>query len=100
MIVCMPSVLIAMTLTNIQDIMKYFSSIFGFLLMLVIPNILVQAYRNKFEKTKQSPGGFNRSFVRNFWVMRMLEVIAVVVLGFIIYGFFNKSAKTCVAESD
>ncbi len=97
-IVCLPALCIAFLLNNIQDIMKYFSSIFGFFLMLVIPNLLVVAYREKYKIFSLTGGKINQSFVQNRWVLRFLDLLAVSIFGMIIYGFFNNVTKTCVAE--
>ena len=95
---CLPAICIAFLFQNIQDIMKYFSSIFGFLLMLVIPNLLVSAFRAKYKRYSLTGGKLNRSFIKNYWVLRLLDVLAVSILVMIIYGFFHKNTKRCVAE--
>lgn len=97
-IVCLPAICIAFLFQNIQDIMKYFSSILGFMLMLVIPNVLVSAFRAKYNRFSLTGGNINKSFIKNYWVMRILDFLAVSILVLIIYGFFHKNTKKCVAE--
>jgi Na+/proline symporter len=92
-----PSIAIALTLNNIQDIMKYFSSIFGFFLMLVLPVMLIYNYRHRMNLTNLPWGKLNRSFIKNTFIP-VLAVISVSVLGLIIYGFLNKNSRKCVAE--
>ena len=45
LIIAIPPICIGLTLSNIQDLMKYFSSILGFLLMVVVPICVVSGYR-------------------------------------------------------
>ncbi len=68
--------------------------------MLVIPNLLVVAFREKYKKFNLTSGNINKSFIKNYWVLRFLDILAVSIFAMIIYGFFNNNTKTCVAEAD
>jgi hypothetical protein len=99
-IVCLPAVAIATTLSDIQSLMKYFSSIFGFMLMFLIPCLLIYKYRNKFFFSHIEEGKFNKAIVRSKLGLAGFTLIGLVTLGLIIFGFFNnkKSDYHCVEE--
>lgn len=98
LIICIPPISIAMALSNIQQLMKYFSSVLGFMLMMVIPNLLVYSYRKKFKERGLLYGRINKSFVQGNLSLVLLGVISLGTLVMIIYGFFFNNTKTCVNQ--
>jgi Na+/proline symporter len=96
--VCLPAVAIATFLTDIQTLMKYFSSIFGFMLMFVIPCSLIYAYRSKFSTSHIDDGKLNKAILRNGLGLLVFAFIGIVTLGLIVYGFLmnKKSDYHCV----
>lgn len=97
--VCVPPIIIGLTLSNIQSLMKYFSSVLGGILMLVVPLVIIYNYRRFFEKRGYVQGKLNRAFVNTYWGLYTLGGVAVVVFGLIIYGFIrNVKAKQCINE--
>ena len=98
-IVALPPITIGLLLQNIQSLMKYFSSILGFLLMLIVPLIVVNRYRNIFYEKKYEFTDLNRSFLKNNYGNRFIILMSVVIFSLIIYGFVKTSGnKTCVNE--
>ena len=98
-IVALPPIAIGLSLQNIQSLMKYFSSILGFLLMLVVPVLVVNRYRNLFYKRKYEFTDLNRSFLKNKYGNIFIIFMSVVIFGLIIFGFIkNTNNKTCVNE--
>lgn len=97
--VCVPPIIVGLTLSNVQQLMKYFSSVFGFLMMLVVPSAIIYNYRRYFEKRGYVQGALNKSFVSAYWGLYVLGGVAVIVCGLIIYGFVsNVKSKTCINE--
>ena len=52
---------------DIQQLMKYFSSIFGFIIMIIIPTSIIHASRNKLDKLNLRPGKLNKAFLNKKW---------------------------------
>ena len=94
----MPSVMAAIFLPDIQQLMKYFSSVFGFIIMIIIPSILVYAYRMKFAKTNLTKGKLNRAFLTRNWQLVTIGAFGVCLFSMIVYGFIKGNNKTCVAQ--
>jgi hypothetical protein len=85
-------------MSNIQQIMKYFSSILGLLLMLVVPCVLVFTYRKKYKKSQLENGKLNLSFLQgNKWLV-FLGILTLCLFGLIVYGFVHNDDITCVAQ--
>ena len=98
-IVALPPITIGLLLQNIQSLMKYFSSILGFLLMLVVPVLVVNKYRNLFYKRKYEFTDLNRSFLKNKYGNIFIIFMSVLIFSLIIYGFVkNTTDKTCVNQ--
>ena len=98
-IVALPPITIGLLLQNIQSLMKYFSSILGFLLMLIVPVLVVNKYRNLFYKRKYEFTDLNRSFLKNKYGNIFIIFMSVVIFSLIIYGFIKTTTnKTCVNE--
>ena len=98
-IVALPPIAIGLSLQNIQSLMKYFSSILGFLLMLIVPMLVVNRYRNMFYKRKYEFSDLNRSFLKNKYGNIFIIFMSVVIFSLIIFGFIkNTNNKTCVNE--
>ena len=98
-IVALPPIAIGLSLQNIQSLMKYFSSILGFLLMLVVPVLVVERYRSLFHKRKYQFTDLNRSFLTNKYGTFFIIFMSVVIFSLIIFGFIkNTNNKTCVNE--
>ena len=98
-IVALPPITIGLLLQNIQSLMKYFSSILGFLLMLIVPVLVVNRYRNMFYKRKYEFTELNRSFLKNKYGNIFIIFMSVVIFSLIIYGFVRTTEnKTCVNE--
>lgn len=97
---CLPSLLAAILLEDIQELMKYFSSIFGFFILLVVPTVLVYGFRKKFQKMKMSPGKLNRSFLQHNESLVVIGGLGIAILSLIIYSFLYSDNKTCVAKKD
>jgi hypothetical protein len=97
--VAIPPIIIGLTLKNIQSLMKYFSSILGFLIMLIVPVIVVGRYRWFFNKIDYTFGNLNQAFIKGFWGYIIISILALGIFSMIIYGFIkNIPAKTCVNE--
>lgn len=80
--------------------MKYFSSILGFLIMLIVPVIVVGRYRWFFNKRDYTFGNLNQAFIKGFWGYIIISILALGIFSMIIYGFIkNIPAKTCVNEN-
>jgi cobalamin biosynthesis protein CobD/CbiB len=80
--------------------MKYFSSILGFLIMLIVPVIVIGRYRWFFKKRKYDFGNLNQSFIKGTCGYFIIVILALGILSMIIYGFIkNIPAKTCVNEN-
>ena len=89
--------IVSFILKDIQKIMKYFSSVFGFFLMILFPCVLIAYTRNKVAKHEVTPGKINRSiFDKNSNVYGVC-LVGALIFGLIIYGFFHNLNKTCVA---
>ncbi|MCQ2816854.1 MAG: hypothetical protein MJ252_06275 [archaeon] len=100
-IVAIPPIIIGLSLSNVQDLMKYFSSILGFLLMVVVPIIVVTGYRFYFEKRALIEGTLNLSFLKGIISIVIIVFIGIVIFSFIIYGFaLGKQSKRCIFEED
>ena len=98
-IVAIPPIAIGLLLQNIQSLMKYFSSILGFLLMLIVPMIVVNGYRAIFVKRKYKFSTLNRSFLKNHYGNYFIICMSAIIFGLIIFGFYkNTNNKTCVNE--
>ena len=98
--VAIPPIIIGLTLKNIQSLMKYFSSILGFLIMLIVPVIVVGRYRWFFNKRDYTFGNLNQAFIKGFWGYIIISILALGIFSMIIYGFIkNIPAKTCVNEN-
>ena len=98
-IVAIPPITIGLLLQNIQSLMKYFSSILGFLLMLIVPILVVSGYRNSFYKRKYKFSNLNRSFLKNKYGSAFIICMSVIIFSLIIFGFVkNTTNKTCVYE--
>lgn len=78
--------------------MKYFSSTFGFLLMMVIPIGLIYKFRNKINSMDLKQGSLNKSFINKNYQLVILAVIGLAIFSVIIVGFFNKNSKNCVFD--
>lgn len=76
--------------------MKYFSSIFGFCLMLIIPTLLIYFIRQKLSLSNITAGQLNKSIMSNKIGIFSVFIFSPVVLGMIIYGFFTKTKTGCV----
>ena len=98
-IIALPPIAIGLLLQNIQSLMKYFSSILGFLLMLIVPVLVVNRYRNVFYEKKYEFSDLNRSFLKNKYGNIFIIFMSVIIFSLIIYGFVkNTNNKTCVNE--
>ena len=98
-IVALPPITIGLLLQNIQSLMKYFSSILGFLLMLIVPLLVVNRYRNLFYKRKYEFSNLNRSFLTNKYGNMFVIFMSVVIFSLIIFGFVkNTKNKNCVYD--
>ena len=98
-IVALPPITIGLLLQNIQSLMKYFSSILGFLLMLIVPLLVVNRYRNLFYKRKYEFSNLNRSFLTNKYGNIFVIFMSVVIFSLIIFGFVkNTKNKNCVYD--
>ena len=98
--VAIPPIIIGLTLKNIQSLMKYFSSILGFLIMLIVPAIVIGRYRWFFKKRKYDYGNLNQAFIKGTCGYVIIVILALGILSMIIYGFIkNIPAKTCVNEN-
>lgn len=85
---------------DIQSLMKYFSSTFGFLLMIVIPIGLIYKYRNKINKSELKQGKLNRAFINKNYQLILLGLVGLGILTIIIIGFFHKNNKKCVYDPE
>ena len=98
-IVAIPPITIGLLLQNIQSLMKYFSSILGFLLMLIVPILVVNGYRQSFYKRKYKFSNLNRSFLTGKYGNAFIIFMSVIIFSLIIFGFVkNSTNKTCVYE--
>ena len=98
-VVALPPIAIGLLLQNIQSLMKYFSSILGFLLMLIVPILVVNGYRNIFYKRKYKFSKLNRSFFKTKYGNIFIICMSFIIFGLIIFGFVkNTNNKTCVNE--
>jgi len=98
-VVALPPIAIGLMLQNIQSLMKYFSSILGFLLMLIVPVLVVNGYRSIFYKRKYKFSKLNRSFFKGKYGNSFIICMSFIVFGLIIFGFVkNTNNKTCVNE--
>ena len=87
-------------MTNIQDIMKYFTSIFGFFLLIIVPLVLVYKYRQRLAISDVTPGILNKSWMNNNYSLLALGVFSVAMLVVIIINLLTKNTKICVADSE
>jgi len=78
--------------------MKYFSSTFGFLLMMVIPIGLIHRFRNKINLMDLKQGNLNKSFVNKKYQLLILSIIGLGIFSVILIGFFHKNSKNCVYD--
>jgi hypothetical protein len=98
-VVALPPIAIGLMLQNIQSLMKYFSSILGFLLMLIVPVLVVNGYRSIFYKRKYKFSKLNRSFLKTKYGNAFIICMSFIIFGLIIFGFVkNTNNKTCVNE--
>ena len=98
-VVALPPIAIGLMLQNIQSLMKYFSSILGFLLMLIVPVLVVNGYRSIFYKRKYKFSKLNRSFFKTKYGNIFIICMSFIIFGLIIFGFVkNTNNKTCVNE--
>ena len=98
-IIAIPPLTIGLLLQNIQSLMKYFSSILGFLLMLIVPLLVVNGYRKIFFKRKYNFSNLNRSFLKGKYGNIFIICMSVIIFGLIIFGFIkNTKNKTCVNQ--
>ena len=98
-LVALPPIAIGLSLQNIQSLMKYFSSILGFLLMLIVPLLVVNKYRSLFYKRKYEFKDLNRSFLKSKYGNIFIIFMSIVIFSLIIFGFVtNTNNKTCVNE--
>ena len=98
-LIALPSVTLAIFMRNIQSLMKYFSSTFGFLLMLVIPIGLIYKYRLRIKSSDLTKGKLNKSFVDKNYQLLILSILGVAIFTFIVIGFFNSNSKNCVYDA-
>ena len=99
LIVALPPLTIGLLLQNIQSLMKYFSSILGFLLMLIVPLLVVNQYRQIFYKRKYKFSDLNRSFLKGKYGNIFIICMSVIIFSLIIFGFIkNTNNKKCVNE--
>ena len=98
-IVAIPPLTIGLLLQNIQSLMKYFSSILGFLLMLIVPVLIVNRYRQMFVKRKYKFSELNRSFLKGKYGNIFIICMSIIIFSLIIFGFIkNTNNKKCVNE--
>ena len=90
---------IATTLSDIQTLMKYFSSILGFALMYIIPCSLIYAYRKKFSISNIESGKLNRAILKSGLSLIIYSLIGLTTIGLIIYGFFKKKSDYHCVEN-
>lgn len=100
LIVMIPCFVISIAFTDLQDVMKYFSSVSGFLLIIVIPVCLVIKFRNKFRESGVQPGKLNRSIFNKLWQFVVIFVVSAGIASLIVYGMFNGTSKSCVYEDE
>jgi hypothetical protein len=93
-----PSILGSMTLGDVQQLMKYFSSVFGFIIMIIIPTLLIYSTRKRLIRLNLSSGNLNKSFLNKTWHLYALGILGVSIFSMIVYGFVNTNNKTCVAQ--
>lgn len=98
-LVAVPSVSLAIFMRNIQSLMKYFSSTFGFLLMIVIPVGLIYRFRNKINSMDLKQGNLNKSFVKKNYQLLVFCLIGLAIFSVIIVGFFHQNSKNCVYDN-
>ena len=98
-IVAIPPITIGLLLQNIQSLMKYFSSILGFLLMLIVPILVVSQYRQIFYQRKYRFSNLNRSFLKSKYGNIFIICMSFIIFILIIYGFIkNTNNKNCINE--
>ena len=98
-IIAIPPLTIGLLLQNIQSLMKYFSSILGFLLMLIVPILVVSKYRLLFKERGYYLSKLNRSFLKSKFEYPFIIIMSFIIFGFIIFGFIkNTNNKTCINE--
>jgi hypothetical protein len=95
-----PPIIIAITFTDIQQIMKYFSSILGFFLMIFFPCILIIYSRKNLYSKNSEPGELNKAYFTKNSFVYTIGSFGAVIAGLIVYGFLYKDTKTCVAAQD
>ena len=100
-IIAIPPITIGLLLQNIQSLMKYFSSILGFLLMLIVPILVVSKYRQMFKERGYRLSNLNRSFLKTKYGNAFIICMSFIIFGLIIYGFVkNTNNKTCINDKE
>lgn len=92
----LPSLALSLLLTNIQSLMKYFTSILGFMLMLIVPVLLIFNYRQKLKLSMIVPGNMNKSYLNNYGLYGFI-VLSVGILVTIVINLLTRNDKDCVA---
>lgn len=100
LVIAIPPIVIGLLLENVQDLMKYFSSILGFMLMVPVPIIVVSGYRFLFQRRNFQNGLLNMSFLKGTMSsIIIISVTGVIVFGLIIYGLIlNKKNSKCIFD--
>jgi glucan phosphoethanolaminetransferase (alkaline phosphatase superfamily) len=97
-VLVLPSFTAAIFLADIQQLMKYFSSVFGFIIMIIVPSLLIYNYRRRFRRSTLTPGKLNRAPLNRNWQLVAIATVGVALFSMIVYGFIFGKNKTCVAE--
>ena len=100
LLVAIPPITVGVFIKNIQTLMKYFSSVLGFLLMLIVPVIVVNGFRKHFAKRKFKKGKLNQSFMQGIGGNIFIGIMSVVIFSLVIFGFINSvQTKDCVNQN-
>ena len=94
----LPSLAVSLLMTNIQSLMKYFTSILGFMLMLIVPVLLIFNYRQKLKLSNIVPGKMNKSYLNNYGLYGFI-VLSIGILVTIVMNLLKKNDKNCVADN-
>ena len=78
--------------------MKYFTSILGFCLMLIIPSLLLLKFREKAHKLDISKGNINVCYMKSNNGIYLFLVFSIGVLVIIVINLIHNNNKTCVYD--
>lgn len=80
--------------------MKYFTSIFGFFLLIILPIVLIFKYRQRISVSDVTPGKLNKSIIQGNFLLYIMGFLGMGLFVIIVMNLFIKNNKTCVAEED